>query len=64
MVALLLKLVLSPVVRTLASWRVPEAVGPALVLAGMLLAVPLLAATKIICDHVRPLNPIGEFLGQ
>jgi predicted PurR-regulated permease PerM len=31
---------------------------------GMLLAVPLLAATKIICDHIRPLNPIGEFLGQ
>jgi predicted PurR-regulated permease PerM len=35
-------------------WHVP----------GMLLAVPLLAATKIICDHIRPLNPIGEFLGQ
>jgi predicted PurR-regulated permease PerM len=31
---------------------------------GMLLAVPLLAATKIICDQIRPLNPIGEFLGQ
>ena len=31
---------------------------------GMLLAVPLLAATKIVCDHIRPLNPIGEFLGQ
>jgi predicted PurR-regulated permease PerM len=31
---------------------------------GMLLAVPLLAALKIVCDHVRPLNPIGEFLGD
>jgi predicted PurR-regulated permease PerM len=31
---------------------------------GMLLAVPLLAALKIVCDHVQPLNPIGEFLGD
>lgn len=31
---------------------------------GMLLAVPLLAVIKIVCDHIRPLNPIGEFLGQ
>jgi hypothetical protein len=30
----------------------------------MLRVVPLLAATKIICDHIRPLSPIGEFLCQ
>ena len=30
---------------------------------GMLLAVPMLAILKIICDHIQPLNPIGEFLG-
>jgi predicted PurR-regulated permease PerM len=31
---------------------------------GMLIAVPMLAACKIVCDHIRPLKPIGEFLGQ
>ena len=31
---------------------------------GMLLAVPLLAILKIVCDHIRPLNPVGEFLGD
>jgi predicted PurR-regulated permease PerM len=30
---------------------------------GMLLAVPILAATKIICDHIHHLAPVGEFLG-
>jgi predicted PurR-regulated permease PerM len=30
---------------------------------GALLAVPLLAMTKIVCDHVRPLMPVGHFLG-
>jgi len=30
---------------------------------GALLAVPLLAITKIVCDHVRPLMPVGHFLG-
>lgn len=30
---------------------------------GMLLAVPMLAILKIICDHIQPLNPVGEFLG-
>jgi predicted PurR-regulated permease PerM len=35
-------------------WNVP----------GALLAVPLLAVTKIICDNMRVLNPIGEFLGN
>lgn len=31
--------------------------------AGAFLAVPLLAALKIFCDHVPTLTPIGEFLG-
>jgi predicted PurR-regulated permease PerM len=31
---------------------------------GMLLAVPMLAVFKIFCDHIRPLRPIGEFLGH
>lgn len=30
---------------------------------GALLAVPMLAVFKIICDHVRPLSPIGHFMG-
>ena len=32
--------------------------------AGALIAVPLLAILKIICDQIEPLTPIGEFLGQ
>jgi len=31
---------------------------------GMLLAVPLLATLKIVCDHIQPLNSVGEFLGD
>jgi predicted PurR-regulated permease PerM len=31
--------------------------------AGALLAVPLLAAFKILCDHIAALAPVGEFLG-
>jgi predicted PurR-regulated permease PerM len=31
---------------------------------GLLLAVPILAMTRIICDHVTPLMPIGRFLGD
>ena len=31
---------------------------------GMLLAVPMLAVFKIFCDHIRPLKPVGEFLGH
>ncbi len=31
---------------------------------GALLAVPILAIVKILCDHVEPLEPIGEFLGS
>jgi hypothetical protein len=27
------------------------------------LAVPMLAITKIVCDSVRPLMPLGHFLG-
>jgi len=32
--------------------------------AGAFLAVPLLAALKILCDHVERLAPVGEFLGN
>ncbi|MFO7655199.1 MAG: AI-2E family transporter [Candidatus Krumholzibacteriia bacterium] len=31
---------------------------------GALLAVPLLAIFKIICDNLAPLQPLGEFLGR
>jgi predicted PurR-regulated permease PerM len=31
-------------------------------IAGMILAVPMLAITKIICDRVRPLAAFGRFL--
>lgn len=31
---------------------------------GALLAVPLLSMFKIFCDHIEPLAPIGQFLGQ
>ncbi len=31
---------------------------------GALLAVPMLATFKIVCDHLRPLAPIGHFLGE
>ncbi len=30
---------------------------------GALIAVPMLATIKIVCDHLAPLAPIGEFLG-
>jgi predicted PurR-regulated permease PerM len=30
---------------------------------GLLLAVPILATCKIVCDHVDVLNPVSEFLG-
>jgi hypothetical protein len=26
--------------------------------------VPMLAAFKIVCDHIESLSPIGEFLGK
>jgi predicted PurR-regulated permease PerM len=31
---------------------------------GTFLAVPILAAFKIFCDHIKPLAAIGEFLGE
>ena len=31
---------------------------------GMLLAVPLLMAIKVVCDHVDGLQGVGEFLGE
>ena len=31
-------------------------------IAGAILAVPILAAFKIFCDHIEPLEPVGEFL--
>lgn len=31
---------------------------------GSLLAVPIMAAIKIMCDHIEGLSPIGEFLGE
>ncbi len=30
---------------------------------GALLAVPIVASIKIVCDHLEPLAPFGEFLG-
>jgi len=31
---------------------------------GALLAFPMLTVLKILCDHIQPLAPIGEFLGR
>jgi len=31
---------------------------------GMILAIPIMGITKIICDHVEPLKPYGFLLGQ
>jgi predicted PurR-regulated permease PerM len=31
---------------------------------GVFLAVPMLVMFKIICDHIEPLAPFGEFLGS
>ena len=31
---------------------------------GAILAVPIMAAIKIACDHIESLSPIGEFLGK
>ncbi len=31
---------------------------------GAILAVPMMAAFKITCDHIESLSPIGEFLGR
>ena len=32
-------------------------------IAGAIIAVPIMAALKIMCDHIDSLAPIGEFLG-
>lgn len=32
--------------------------------AGLLLAVPLMMAIKVVCDHIEGLQPIGNFLGE
>jgi len=31
---------------------------------GLILAVPIMAAIKIICDHVTSLQPVGEWMGE
>lgn len=31
---------------------------------GAVVAVPMLAIGKIICDHIEPLHPLGKFLGR
>lgn len=31
---------------------------------GVLMAVPLLASIKLVCEHVAPLNPVAIFLGR
>jgi predicted PurR-regulated permease PerM len=31
---------------------------------GAILAVPIMAAIKIVCDHIESLTPVGEFLGK
>lgn len=33
-------------------------------IAGAILAVPMLATLKILCDRIEPLRPVGEFLGR
>jgi hypothetical protein len=30
----------------------------------MLLAVPMLMATKAVCDHIEELQPLADFLGD
>jgi len=31
---------------------------------GVILAIPLMASTKIICDYIEPLQPLGDWLGD
>jgi predicted PurR-regulated permease PerM len=31
---------------------------------GLLLGIPILMMIKAVCDHVEPLNSIGELLGE
>ena len=38
--------------------KITDAIRPAI------LAVPMLVAIKIFCDHIETLNPVGSFLGS
>ncbi len=31
---------------------------------GLILAIPIIAAVKIVCDHVEPLQAYGSWLGE
>jgi predicted PurR-regulated permease PerM len=31
---------------------------------GLLLAIPITMAIKVVCDHIEPFKPIGDFLGE
>ena len=31
---------------------------------GLLLAIPITMAIKVICDHIEPFRPLGDFLGE
>lgn len=31
---------------------------------GMILAIPVMGVTKIICDHIEPLKPFGQLIGE
>jgi predicted PurR-regulated permease PerM len=31
---------------------------------GMIMAIPMLGIVKIICDHVKPLNPYAFLIGK
>jgi len=31
---------------------------------GLILAIPLMASTKIVCDYIEPLQPLGDWLGD
>ena len=31
---------------------------------GLILAVPITGACKIICDHIEPLRPYGAWMGE
>jgi predicted PurR-regulated permease PerM len=31
---------------------------------GLLLAIPITMAIKVVCDHVEPFRPVGDFLGE
>jgi predicted PurR-regulated permease PerM len=33
-------------------------------IAGMVLAIPVMGIAKIICDHIEPLKPYGELIGE